>query len=71
MVGLHVGFEDVRDAHVFLSSGFEIRLDVQLWIHHSARSGAASAEQVAGAAGFRGEELAKDHASLLRSCDTP
>ncbi len=65
MVGLHVGLEDVRDAHVFLSGGLEIRLDILLWIHHSARSGAASAEQVAGAPGLRSEELAEDHTSLL------
>ena len=71
MIGLHVGFEDVRDAHVFLSSGLQIRLDFLLWIHHSARSGATSAEQVAGAAGLGYEELAENHASLLRPCDTP
>jgi hypothetical protein len=64
---LHVGLENMRDAHPLLCGGFEIRLDLGLWIHHSAAGFAASAEEVAGAAGFGSEELAEDHGALL--CD--
>src|SRR6266536_2347153 len=38
------------DAHRLLGGGGEVRRDVRLWIHHSARSGAPSAEDIAGAA---------------------
>ena len=64
VICLDVGLDDVGDAHGLVGRGFEIGLDVKLWIHHSARSGAPSAEQIAGAAGLRGEELAKDHGVL-------
>src|SRR2546422_986956 len=36
VIGLHVRLDDVGDAHVLLCRGFQIRLDVVLWIHHSA-----------------------------------
>jgi hypothetical protein len=51
----------VGDAHRLLRRRFQIRLDLQLWIHHSARRGAGSAEDVAGAPGLGGEELAENH----------
>jgi hypothetical protein len=69
-----MGLEDVRDPHGFLSGGGEIGLDFKLWIHHSAAGFARSAEQVAGAAGLRRQEVAKDHRRLLSSsgsCHTP
>ena len=65
MIGLDMGLEDVRDPHRLLSGGFEIGLDVELWIHHSAASCARSAEQVAGAAGLWRQEVAKNHRGLL------
>jgi hypothetical protein len=65
VIGLDVGLDDVGDPHGLLGRRFEVGLDVELWIHHSARSGAPSAEEIAGAAGLRGEELAKDHGVLL------
>src|SRR2546426_2010477 len=69
---MKVGLDDVGDAHRFLRRRFEVRLDLQLWIHHSACSGAASAEDVAGTPGLGGEDLAEDHGSLLLSpCVTP
>jgi hypothetical protein len=61
VVGLDMGLEDVRDAHPLLSGRFEVRLDVGLWIHHSAAGFAPSAEEVAGAAGLGSEELTEDH----------
>jgi hypothetical protein len=70
MVGLDVRLENVRDPHRLLRGGFEVRLDVVLWIHHSAGACAASAEQVAGAAGLRREELAKNHEAPPASCHT-
>jgi hypothetical protein len=63
VVGLDVGLDDVAHTHGLLAGGLEVGLDLQLWIHHSARSGAASAEEVAGAAGLGGEELSEDHGS--------
>ncbi len=61
MVGLHVGFDDMGDPHRLLGRGFEIRLDLQLWIHHSAAGCPSSAEQVTRAPGLRRQELTKDH----------
>jgi hypothetical protein len=61
VVGLHVGLDDVGHPHGLLARGLQVRLDLELWIHHSARSGAASPEQIAGAAGLGGEELTEDH----------
>jgi len=61
VVGLDVGLDDVGDAHVLLCRGFQIRLDVVLWIHHSAAGCAASAEHVARTAGLGREEMAEDH----------
>jgi len=66
VIGLNVRLQDVSDAHTLLGSRLEVRLDILLWIHHSARVCAASAEQVAGAARLRGEELTEDHGALLR-----
>jgi hypothetical protein len=63
VIGLHVSLDDVTHAHVFLRRRFQIGLDVVLWIHHSAAGCAASAEQVAGAAGLRREEMPEDHAT--------
>jgi hypothetical protein len=60
-----VRLEDVRDPHVLLGGGLDIGLDVLLWIHHSAASCTPSAEEIAGAAGLRGQELTEDHRSLL------
>ena len=74
VVGLDVGLNDMREPHGFLGSGFKIGLDVELWIHHSAASCARSAEDVAGAAGLRRQEVAKNHGALLSSpgpCHTP
>ena len=65
VVRLNVGLEDVRDPHVLLGGGLEVGLDVLLWIHHSAAGCAPSAEEVAGAAGLGGQELAEDHGNLL------
>jgi len=65
VIGLDVGLEDVRDPHGLLSGGFEIGLDIELWIHHSAGSCAPSAEQIAGAAGLWRQEVAKNHRVLL------
>src|SRR5207237_9802004 len=65
VIGLDVGLEDVRDPHGLLSGGFEIGLDIELWIHHSAGSCAPSAGQIAGAAGLWRQEVAKDHRVLL------
>ena len=65
MISLDVGLEDVRDPHGLLSGGFEIGLDVELWIHHSAASCARSPEQIAGAAGLWRQEVAKNHKGLL------
>jgi hypothetical protein len=56
-----VGLDDVTDPHVFLRRRVEVRLDVLLWIHHSAAGCAASAEEVAGAARPGGKELPEDH----------
>jgi hypothetical protein len=56
-----VGLDDVADTNVLLRRRLEIRLDVVLWIHHSAAGCPASAEQVAGAARLRGKEMAEDH----------
>src|SRR6267142_6460708 len=61
VIRLDVGLQDVGDSHALFGRRLEIRLDVVLWIHHSARMCAASAEQVAGAPRLRREELAKDH----------
>jgi hypothetical protein len=69
-----VRLKDARDPHRLLSGGFEIGLDVKLWIHHSAASFARSAEQVASAAGLWRQEVSKNHRDLLsRSspCHTP
>jgi hypothetical protein len=60
-----VGLEDVRDPHVLLGGGLDIGLDVLLWIHHSAAGCTPSAEEVAGAAGLGGQELAENHGDLL------
>jgi hypothetical protein len=65
VVRLDVCFKDVRDPHVLLGGGLEVRLDVLLWIHHSAAGCAPSAEEIAGAAGLGGQELTEDHGSLL------
>lgn len=65
MVGLDVGLEDVGDAHVLLRGSLDVGADVLLWIHHSAAGCAASAEEVAGAAGLGGQELTEDHGRLL------
>ena len=65
MIGLNVGLVDVRDPHGFLSGRFEVRLDLKLWIHHSAAGCTRSAEQVAGAAGLRRQEVAENHTGLL------
>ena len=65
MVGLDVGLDDVRDTHGLLSGGFEIGLDLQLWIHHSAGGCPPSAEQVARTARLRRQEVSKDHRSFL------
>jgi hypothetical protein len=65
-----VRLEDVRDPHVLLRGRFEVRLDVVLWIHHSAAGCAASAEQVAGAAGLGREEMTEDHGAPPASCHT-
>jgi hypothetical protein len=65
VIGLDVGLVDVRDPHGLLSGGFEVGLDLKLWIHHSAAGCARSAEQVAGAAGLRRQEVAKNHKVLL------
>jgi hypothetical protein len=56
-----VRLEDVRDPHGLLRGGFEVRLDVVLWIHHSAAGCAASAEHVTGAAGLGRQEMPEDH----------
>jgi hypothetical protein len=61
VVGLDVRLEDMRDAHVLLTGCVQVRLDVVLWIHHSAAGCAASAEQVAGAARLRRKEMPEDH----------
>jgi hypothetical protein len=66
VVRLNVRLDDVGDPHGLLGGRLEIGLDVVLWIHHSAGSCAASAEQVARATGLRNEELAEDHGALLR-----
>jgi hypothetical protein len=66
VIGLNVGLVDVRDPHGLLSGRFEVRLDLKLWIHHSAAGCARSAEQVAGAAGLRRQEVAKNHGALLQ-----
>jgi len=66
VIGLNVRLQDVSDAHALLGGGLQIRLDILLWIHHSARVCAASAEQVAGAARLRQEELTENHWALLR-----
>jgi hypothetical protein len=60
-----VSLEDMSDSHRLLAGRFEIGRDIELWIHHSAASCARSAEQVAGAAGLRRQEVAKDHGALL------
>ena len=52
VISLDVGLEDVRDPHGLLSGGFEVGLDVKLWIHHSAGGCTPSAKQVAGTAVF-------------------
>src|SRR5262245_34236459 len=72
VVRLDMRFEDVRDAHSLLSGCFEVRLDLGLWIHHSAAGFAPSAEEVAGAACPGSEELAEDHgrASLAQTRST-
>jgi hypothetical protein len=56
-----VRLDDVGDPHVLLRGRFEVRLDVVLWIHHSAAGCAASAKQIAGAPGLRREEMPEDH----------
>jgi hypothetical protein len=56
-----VCFENVCDPHVLLGGGLEVRLDVLLWIHHSAAGCAPSAEEIAGAADLGGQELTEDH----------
>ncbi len=61
VVGLDVGLEHVRDAHVLLRGGLEVGLDVGLWIHHSAAPCPPSAEEIARAAGLGREELTEDH----------
>jgi hypothetical protein len=60
VVSLDVRLEDVGDAHGLLGGRLEVRLDLQLWIHHSAGACAPSAEDVAGAPGLGNEELAED-----------
>ncbi len=65
VIGLDMRLEDVRDPHGFLCGRLEVGLDLELWIHHSAGACAPSAEQVAGAAGLRGQKVAKDHGVLL------
>ena len=74
MIGLDMGLVDVRDPHRLLSGRFEVRLDLKLWIHHSAARCARSAKQVAGAAGLRRQEVTKNHGVLLFkfwACLTP
>jgi hypothetical protein len=56
-----VGLDDMGDAHRLLGRRFQVRLDVPLWIHHSTRSGAASAEDVARTPGARRENLSENH----------
>ena len=70
VIGLHVGLDDVADPHVLLRRRLEIRLDVVLWIHHSAAGCAASAEHVARAAGLGREEMTEDHEAPPGACDT-
>jgi hypothetical protein len=70
VIGLDMRLEDVGDPHVLLGGGFEIRLDVVLWIHHSAAGCTASAEQIARAAGLGREEMAEDHGAPPDSCHT-
>ena len=71
VIGLHVRLEDVGDAHRLFGGGCEVRLDLRLWIHHSTRGGACSAEDIAGAPGRRREEGAEDHGDLLRRERSP
>jgi hypothetical protein len=66
--------EDMGDPHGLLGGRLEVELDLELWIHHSAAGCTPSAEEVAGAAGLRGQEVAENHKSLLSgfwSCHTP
>src|SRR5262249_45732959 len=70
MIRLDVRLENVRDPHVLLRGRLEVRLDVVLWIHHSAAGCAASAEQVAGAAGLGREELTQNHEAPPAACHT-
>src|SRR5262245_43041072 len=74
VVSLDVGLKDVRNSHGLLGGRLEIRFDVELWIHHSAASCTRSAEQVAGAAGFRRQKVAKNHGRppyMFWPCHTP
>src|SRR5436190_11145077 len=71
VIRLDVGLHDVADAHALFGGRLEIRLDVVLWVHHSARMCAASAQQVAGTPGLRREELAKDHGAPPYDRGTP
>jgi hypothetical protein len=74
VIGLNVRLEDVRDLHGLLRGRFEVGLDLELWIHHSAAGCPPSAEEVAGAAGLRGQEMPKNHGAppfRFWSCHTP
>jgi hypothetical protein len=61
VIGLDVSLEDMRDAHRLLRCRLDVRLDLGLWIHHSAARCAPSPEQIAGAAGLRNQEVTEDH----------
>ena len=67
MVGMHVGFDDMRNPHRLLVRGLQIGADLELWIHHSGNPVPPSAEQIGRAPGFGFQELAEDHWASLPS----
>jgi hypothetical protein len=63
MVSLDVGLENVRNAHVSLRRRVEVRLDVVLWIHHSA----AGCARFSRAGNWRSRSWARGNAEKIRA----
>ena len=71
MVGLDVGFDDVRDPDARLLGRLEVLIDILLWIHHSCAVFTPSPKEVRGTPGLWPEKLPENHLSPLLSSSLP
>jgi hypothetical protein len=64
MIRVHVGVDDMHDAHAGVATGLLVGTDVVDGIDDHALALAAATEEIRGADRRRVEELAKDHGVL-------